>query len=490
MAGSSLPRHQRVLLLVALGVFMSTMDSSMVNVALPTIMETFGSTLAVTEWIVLVYLLTITVMLLFWGDLSRYLGQGTIYGRGLLLFAAGSLLCSLAPTIHLLILFRFIQALGASMMMAMGPALIRSVFPPEQLGHGLGQIGIATSLGLMTGPAVSGILIRWSHWRAIFWITVPLGLLVYLLGRRLLATIGTEEKKATGSTIRQRFDRIGALLWTIAITLTILVTTGITSSCRTVNCASSLLVTGAAIVLLLPWAILIRYESRISNPILPLPLFRKRFFSMAMLSGMLSFTVLFFVLILMPFFLTHVTRLTPDRVGYVMMAVPLCVFFVAPLAGRLHDRIGARIVATTGLACCLAAMLLLSGLQADSRPFTIALRLAFLGFGQAMFLAPNSAAALGGVAPELSGITSSLLATARNMGMLLGTALAGLIFALAFSHLTGGLDVRDFTPRDMDAFLAALHLAFGFGAFLAVLGLVASWLRGKNRGWDNREQGD
>ncbi len=465
-----------------MGVFMSTMDSSMINVALPTIMETFDSTLAVTEWIVLVYLLTITVMLLFWGDLSRYLGQGAIYGRGLLLFATGSLLCSLAPTIHLLIFFRFIQAVGASMMMAMGPALIRSVFPPEQLGHGLGQIGIATSLGLMTGPAVSGVLIRWSHWRAIFWITVPVGVLVYLLGQRLLAAISDGQETETESDLRKRFDRTGALLWTVAITITILLTTSITSSCCTVDSAPPVLLAGAVPALLLPWAILIRYESRTRNPILPLPLFRKRFFSMAMLSAMLSFTVLFFVLILMPFYLTRIIRLPPDRVGYVMMAVPLCVFFVAPLAGRLHDRIGARIVATSGLACCLAAMLLLSRLQADSRPFTIALRLAFLGFGQAMFLAPNSAAALGGVGPAQSGITSSLLATARNMGMLLGTALAGLIFALSFSHLTGGLDIRDFTPDDMPAFLQALHLTFGFGAFLAALGLAASWLREERTG--------
>ncbi|MFP7754644.1 MFS transporter [Thermodesulfobacteriota bacterium B35] len=482
MSRNSLPQYQRILLLVATGVFMSTMDSSMVNVALPTIMETFSATLAVTEWTVLIYLLTITVMLLFWGDLSRSLGQGAIYGRGLLLFATGSLLCSLAPTIHLLIFFRFVQALGASMMMAMGPALIRSAFPPEKLGLGLGQIGIATSLGLMTGPAVSGILIRWSHWRAIFWITVPVGILVYLLGRKLLAMIDSDGGNRVGPDQRQRFDRTGALLWTLAIILTILVTTGITSSCCTVDRRSPFFLAGAALTVLLPWIILIRYESRIPDPILPLHLFRKRFFSMAMLSGMLSFTVLFFVLILMPFFLTRVTRLTPDRVGYVMMAVPLCVFFVAPLAGRLHDRIGARIVATTGLACCLVAMLLLSRLQADSGPLAIALRLAFLGFGQAMFLAPNSAAALGGVEHAQSGITSSLLATARNMGMLLGTALSGLIFALAFSRLTGGLDVRDYTARDLAAFLTALHLTFGAGAILAAIGLVASWLREEKQG--------
>ncbi|MCK5515933.1 MAG: MFS transporter, partial [Desulfobulbaceae bacterium] len=161
-------QHKRVLLLVAAGVFMSTLDSSMLNVALPSIMHTFSAPLALTEWVIIIYLLTITILLLFWGHLSNIYGQGRIYNQGVLIFAIGSLFCYLAQTINMLIFFRFVQAVGASMMMAMGPALISSVFPRHQLGSGLGQIGIATSLGLMAGPAISGLLIHWFHWRYIF----------------------------------------------------------------------------------------------------------------------------------------------------------------------------------------------------------------------------------------------------------------------------------------------------------------------------------
>ena len=176
-----------VFLTVCIGVFMSTMDSSMINVALPVLMKTFHSSLALTEWVVLTYLLTITLFLVFWGKLCNRWGCGSVYSRGMLLFAIGSLLCGMAYTIWQLILFRFIQALGASMMMASGPALIKLVFPADRLGRGLGLVGVATSLGLMAGPVVSGLILRWLHWRMIFWVTVPVGLFFYLFGRRMLS---------------------------------------------------------------------------------------------------------------------------------------------------------------------------------------------------------------------------------------------------------------------------------------------------------------
>ena len=269
-------QHTRVLLLVATGVFMSTLDSSMLNVALPSIMHAYGSTLALTEWVIIIYLLTITVMLLFWGHLSTRYGQGKIYNFGVLVFAIGSLLCFLAPGIHTLIFFRFVQALGASMMMAMGPALIKSVFPPEQLGRGLGQIGIATSLGLMTGPAISGLLIRWSHWRIIFLITVPVGLLVYFIGRNGLTISGPANQVMAAEGEEHHFDRVGALLWTVAIGLTLLIATHATSLCCAKQQNYSLLIINVFLTLS-AWFLLAIHELKHPYPLLPLGLFKKTF---------------------------------------------------------------------------------------------------------------------------------------------------------------------------------------------------------------------
>ena len=502
-----MPNHQRVLLLVSIGVFMSTMDSSMVNVALPTLMQVYASSLALTEWVVLIYLLTITVSLLFWGYFSTGIGQGVLYSRGLLIFSFGSLLCALAPTMSLLIFFRLVQATGAAMMMAMGPALIKSCFPREQLGRGLGMVGIATSIGLMTGPAVSGLMLRWSHWRLIFLVTVPVGLLVYFLGRRMLAPLGFPEKSNGSVTLtkepeknsdvipagdgiarhrlfRKRgeehsFDLLGGLLYGASVILTVLLL-----SHATVNCSQSESdgwpVFRALMVILL-WVMFVVYERRIKKPLFPVTLFQKPFFTMAMISAMLSFTVLFFVLLLMPFYLSTVRQFPPDQVGYYMMAVPLCVFFVAPLAGRLHDKIGARIIATFGLACCLVSLVFLTRLSAESPGIFIVLSLSLLGFGQAMFLAPNSAAALTGVSHEESGITSSLLATSRNMGMLLGTALAGFVFAYAYAGLTGGMDIKNFSLDQAPQFMQALDQTFRVCVLIAGVAVMASWLRGKKK---------
>jgi EmrB/QacA subfamily drug resistance transporter len=477
------PMQRRIFLTVSAGVFMSTMDSSLVNVALPALMKVFHSSLAVTQWVVLMYLLTITILLVFWGRLAVQWGAGTMYSRGMLLFALGSLLCGVAPSVWLLILFRFVQALGASMMMATGPALIRSIFPPERLGSGLGLIGIATSLGLMTGPVVSGLLLRWVHWRAIFLVTVPVGLFFFLANRRALvhaapplpaSGVGIVAGKQERSGL---IDRTGALMWAVTVTLTILLATHAATLCCGGGFAPTALFWSWSVLTVLCWMFFLRHETGSSAPLLPLAMFRRRFFAMAVLSSALSFAVLFFVLILTPFYLDRILGLPPDRIGYVMMAVPLSVFVVSPIAGRLHDRFGARIVATAGLVGCLGGILLLAHLDVDSSSLSVAWRLALMGFGQAMFLSPNSASALAGVSDDQAGVTASLLATARNFGMLAGTALAGLSFALHFAWATGGLDMRDFVPAATPAFMHALQRSFYCAAVIGVIGIAASWLR-------------
>ena len=470
-----IPRYQQVLFLVSTGVFMSTMDSSMVNVALPTLMKVFTSSLAATEWVVLVYLLTITVSLLFWGYFSNTIGHGKLYWRGVLVFTLGSLLCTLAPSIGTLIVFRLVQATGASMMMAMGPALIKSSYPPEKLGQGLGMVGIATSLGLMSGPVISGLLLRWAHWRFIFLVTVPVGLLLYIAGGRLLRNLGRPDAETIKRV--QPFDRTGGLLYVLAVILTVLSLSHATKTCCQGDGMSLVKIALPALF----WLLFVWWELRCPWPILPVRLFASRFYAVAMICAMLSFVVLFFVLLLMPFYLSKVRGYPPDQVGWFMMSVPLCVFFVAPLAGHLHDRIGARIIATLGLAFCLVSLVLLTRLEMGSAPAFIVAALALLGVGQAMFLAPNSASALSGVPHEKSGITASLLATSRNMGMLFGTALAGYIFAHQYAALTGGMDIRDFTSEHALAFIRALRITFQAGVLLAAVAVLLSTVRGSGR---------
>ncbi len=465
---------------------MSTMDSSMINVALPVIMESYQSPLAVTEWVVLIYLMTISVLLLFWGHLSDRWGRGSIYSGGMFIFAAGSLFCAAAPGIYSLILFRFIQATGASMMMAVGPALIKASFPPQQLGRRLGLIGVAVSLGLMAGPLISGLIIHWFHWRMIFFVTVPVGLIFFWFGKKPLALLDglvteTSWGKKTGRKPQPPFDRLGAILWGISIITTVLLVTHITGLRTSAAIIASPLFYAGMVVTAGLWYIFIHHEKRCPAPILPLKLFKKRFFLMAILSAILSFAVLFAVLIIIPFFLSRILELPANQIGYVMMAVPLCVFIISPIAGKIHDRTGAKIVATCGLFCCLLSLILLTTLDQDCTPISVAWRLLLLGVGQALFLSPNSAAALSGVSHRQAGVTSSLLATARNLGMLVGTALTGLIFTFYFSSLTGGLDLKDFTPSQTADFMLAMKRTFQFWVLLSLCGVLISWFRGDEK---------
>lgn len=454
-------------LIVATGVFMSTLDSSMVNIALPFIMKDFHSSLSDTQWVVMVYLLTITASLLFWGHLSDRLGRGKIYTFGLLIFGLGSLACAYAPVLTFLVVARFFQALGAAMMMAAGPAIIKETFPREQLGRGLGLIGMAVSLGLMSGPSLGGFLLELASWRVLFFITVPLGLVFAFLAIRILPG---PARHYTGP-----LDWLGSLTWATALVLLCLTLTHASSASWS---ATRLLLTGGAGAGALYCFIAI--EARLPHPLLAMSLFRNRHFSLAMVSAVLSFMVLFAVILLTPFHLDRVLGLPPSRIGLVMLAIPSSILVVSPLAGWLSDYVGARFLSTLGLSVSTLGVFLLSTIQAATPPLIIAGQLMLLGLGQALFLSPNSASVLSQVEAGKAGAAAALLATARNLGMLLGIAQATLLFSLFFRGLTSGLDLRDFRPEHTAAFLTALHGALLGAALTGLLGTAASWLRGNS----------
>jgi len=452
-------------LIVATGVFMSTLDSSMVNIALPFIMQEFHSSLSDTQWVVMIYLLTITASLLFWGHLSDRLGRSRIYTAGLLIFGLGSLACAYAPALSFLIFARFCQALGGAMMMAAGPAIIKETFPREQLGRGLGLIGMAVSLGLMSGPSLGGFLLGLASWRVLFFITVPLGLIFAFLAIRILPG---PAKHYTGP-----LDWLGSLAWAAALVLFCLTLTHASSANWS---ATRLLLTGTAGAAAL--CCFVAVESRLPHPLLSLQLFRNRHFSLAITSAVLSFMVLFAVILLIPFHLDRVLGLPPSKIGMVMLAIPSSILLVSPLAGWLSDSVGARFISTLGLSVSTLGVLLLTTIEATTTPLVIAGHLLLLGLGQALFLSPNSASVLSHVEADTAGAAAALLATARNLGMLLGIAQAALLFSLFFRGETNGLDLRDFRPEHTASFLTALHATLLGAALSGLLGITASWLRG------------
>lgn len=461
------PRRWLYFLLVASGVFLSTMDSSMINVALPSIMRDFSLDLVDVDLVVLSYLMVVTFSLVFWGTVSDRFGKGRVFLAGMCIFTAGSTACAFAATFPLLIFFRCIQAFGAAMMMSTGPALIKLTFPPAQLGRSLGMVGIATSCGLMSGPVVGGYVLHMYSWHAIFLITVPLSSICVLLGAVfLLPNLSRLERRK-----RTPFDWHGTALW-------ILLVVGYVIAFK----LPAVLGWGGSLILIIAlgglgyrfWII----ENRTVEPIMPIILVRQRYYWSAVIAAGISFCVLFIILILMPFYLDYVLDFSVDKIGYTMMAIPVTLVIVSPLSGRLYDHLGSsRLLSTLGLLVSLLALALIMTLDEKATLLQVFWRLALLGAGQSIFLSPNSASVLSRVEDRYAGITAGILATARNLGMLTGAALAGMLFALFFARVSGGGTLQEFQPDYIPAFLTAMHMTIGCATFLIIIGCVISVMR-------------
>ena len=459
--------HWLIFLVIASGVFLSTLDSSMVNIALPSIMKEFHSPLHKTEWVVMAYLLTTSSTLLLWGHLADRLGRSRFYTLGFLLFGIGSAGCALSGSLNILIGARFFQALGAAMMMANGPAIIRHTFPAARLGRSMGFIGIPVSLGLMCGPAVGGMLIQFFSWRALFTLSVAASFGFALLSYFILP------RSPAGQTAEKRsYDWPGALVWTLLLCTASLSLTHAFSA--EISWQWGMLMICSA---LLAFVVFVKIEARAAEPVLPLAFLKKRFFTIGVVSALLSFLLLFFVLILVPFYLDRVLGLSAARIGLIMTTIPLAAIVAAPVAGWLSDSIGARILSTLGLALSTSGLLLLASLTPQTSPWGVAARLSLLGLGQAIFLSPNSASVLARMGAKNSGTAAALLATARNLGMMLGVALAGLFFSLFFRQLTGGVELKNYTPGLEDFFCRALRSSFLLIAVAGFAAVAISWQR-------------
>jgi EmrB/QacA subfamily drug resistance transporter len=467
---NAFPYKWQVFSLVAAGVFMSTLDSSIVNIALPVIMADFAVPLTVIEWVPMIYLLTVSSLLLTCGRLSDIRGRRLVYCGGFVIFSAGSLLCGIAASASWLIACRAAQGVGAAMLMACSPALVVDVFPVAERGRALGTVGMVVAAGLTTGPALGGLILQHFSWRVIFFINVPIGIGVTVAALRILPRM-----KQTGP--HEPLDWIGTLL------LVICFSSFITGLSRIHEWGAVSVEMGLALVSFLAIAAgLVRVETRSAHPVFDPSLLGIRLFVLPVASAVILFISLFFITFLMPFFMVHPLAFSMNRVGATMMIPFVFLFFFAPLSGTLSDRMGSRMLCTAGMALLATSLFLLSRLSAEATSLDMAWRLALAGIGIAVFISPNSAAAMSAVPPRHRGIASGSVATARNLGMVLGVASAGLIFNSTFRQLNGGQDLTIYTPALEPAFMAAFHNAMLAGAAVAGLGIGVAYLRGRDSG--------
>ncbi len=457
----------KILFALGIGTFMSALDSSVVNIALPRIGSYFGISLSIVEWVVMAYLLVISSLLLTYGRLGDMYGHKRIYLTGFVIFTAGSLLCGMAPGIMPLIVFRGIQAAGAGMIMAIGPAIVTAVTPPQQRGRSLGLIAVAVSVALTTGPVLGGLLTSAFGWQSIFYINIPIGILGTLYAARVIPE--------TGEKAVQPFDKYGAAAVFLAL-LCLLVPLSYTEKFGWRN--PYILLSLFAGLCLLGAFILI--EKRIAYPMVDLDLFRSRLFSMSNISALLNYMAQFTIILLMPFYLQQLLGLPPSKAGLFMIPMPLVTMLAAPLSGALSDRVDSRYISSAGMAVTVLGIWQISALDAASSPAVIIAAMATVGLGSGIFQTPNNSAIMGCVPPSRRGIASGLLATMRNLGMVLGVAVSGALFSGRLHHLQAVFASETLSEAQLWelAFTGAFRFTLTAAGVLALVAVATSLARG------------
>ena len=448
-----------VLAAVGCGTFMATLDSSIVNIALPTLTKEFGEDLHRIKWVVISYLLAVTCFLLPMGRVSDQYGRKRVYQIGFFIFGLGSSVCSVANSLMTLVIARFLQALGAAMLMANSPAVVTATFPSNERGSALGILAMVVSVGLVSGPSLGGFLISHLGWRSIFWVNLPIAFLGIFLVQFSL-------KREVSGRISAPFDWLGAVLQAATL-ISFIVLFEMTDVTLPVDLIQIPVSRGfLALFTFLLASVFIKIESMTRAPLLDLSLLRISSFATGNLAGFLMFVAFSSVTVLAPFFLEEVKHYAPAQAGLFMSAIPLMIFVVAPISGKLSDRWGSFRLCAFGALIASVTLFVMSGVfgsgfDSEVHPALLAALLLAMGLSLGLFQSPNNNAIMSAVPPQKLGVASALLATIRNLGMVTGTGLATALFT--WRRQTSG------------AFVPALHLAFfvaGCAALAALLLLV------------------
>jgi MFS transporter, DHA2 family, multidrug resistance protein len=411
-----LPQPQRnlAILTIALGLVMAVIDGSIANVALPTIAKDLDASPAFSIWIVNGYQLAITISLLPLASLGEIIGYRRVYLAGLLLFTLASLFCALAHTLPLLTIARIIQGFGAAGILSVNTALVRFIYPREELGRGIGFNALVVAVSAAVGPTVASIILAIGTWPYLFAINVPLGVVTLALGMRYLP----QTRPAVHA-----FDWQSAGLSAIAFGL------GIAAIDSAGHGEALYLWLAELAIATVAGALLVYRQTHLPAPLLPVDLLRIPIFALSIGTSIASFSGQMLAFVSIPFYLESHFGYTAVQIGLLVTPWPIAVAFAAPLAGRLVERYPAGLLGGIGLLLFAAGLASLAFMPAAASPFDVAWRMALAGAGFGLFQTPNNRTMIAAAPRERSGGASGMLGTARLLGQTVGAALVALFLA-------------------------------------------------------------
>ncbi len=446
----------QVLGIICAGIFISTLDGSILNIANPIIAESFSVTMNQVQWVTTSYMLVITATLLFFGKYGDQVGSQKVYAYGFLFFTGGSFLCSISPTLHYLIASRLFQAVGASMMMSTGVGIISNTFPAGEKGKALGLTSSMVGIGNMTGPVIGGVILANFGWSSIFLVNIPIGLIGFYLALKYLPAQPLNPE-------RGHYDMVGMLLLALGSVLLLL--------SLSYDSAAAPIIAIIAIVMLISFYI---YERNQVQPLLDFALLRIKTFFFGNIMIFIAQMSQIWVIFLIPFYMEDVMQFSPQLMGLYMTIPPVCLAITAPLTGSLSDRIGPGRLTSIGLFLMTLSHLILSTLSSGSSTLKITTGLLLIGIGMGFFASPNSSSIFRSIPGEKAGYTGGFTATTRNFSISLGIAASASIFTMLINT-----QQQLFTP-DI-AYMKAVGMVFRISAFITLCGLFVSILTAKTR---------
>ncbi|GJL67543.1 MAG: MFS transporter [Nitrospirales bacterium] len=461
------PSVRWALVSLSLSMLLSSLDTSIANVALPTLTRAFTASFQEVQWVILAYLLAATTLIVSVGRLGDIIGRRRLLLAGIFLYTVASVLCAVAPTFWLLIAGRAAQGLGGAIMMALSMAFVGETVPKAKTGSAMGLLGTMSAIGTALGPSLGGFLIAGFGWRAIFLINLPLGILTFLLAHHYLPVDRLGPK-----TDRAGFDHVGTLLLALTLAAYALAVTIGRGSFGSLNFA---LLSAAAFGL----GLFALAERRAASPLIQFAVFRDSVLSAGLAMSALVTTVVTATLVVGPFYLSRALGLGAAMVGLVLSVGPLVAALTGVPAGRMADRFGAQRVTIIGLIVMAAGSFILSMMSATHGIPGYIVPIVLITGGYGLFQTANNTAVMTYISPDQRGATSGMLNLARNLGRITGASVMGAVFAFASATI-------DITTARPEAVAMGMQITFGVAAMLIVVALALA-IGTKRRTMHNRD---
>jgi EmrB/QacA subfamily drug resistance transporter len=427
--------------------------ASAINIALPSIGLEFGADAILLSWIPTAYLLAAAVFAVPFGRIADIHGMKKIFIYGIIIFTVATFLSGAAPSIISLIVFRVLQGIGSAMIFVTGLAIITSVYPPKERGKVIGINIASVYIGLSMGPVLGGILTQYLGWRSIFYVIIPLGLLV-------IALTALKVKGEWAECKGEKFDTSGSIIYGIALIMLMY--------------GFSMLPGETGIILLILGIIgilaFVLFELRVKNPVFEVRLFKNITFGFSSLAALINYSSTFAVVFLLSLYLQYIKGLDPQFAGIVLVAQPVVMAITSPIAGRLSDRFSPGLIASIGMAITAISLFCFIFLDNNSSLEFIIAVLLVLGFGLGLFSSPNTNAIMGSVKKRFYGVASATVGTMRLIGQMLSMGVAMLIFSIFIGNV-------QIVPGNYPALLTSIKVVFTIFTILCFIGIFASLAR-------------